>query len=264
MARKSIIRGATMLLVLVAGALTACRADDSGTVSDPVDIDAYCAAALALESAQPPDFGTTTSVDEIAEIVRDYARGTLVPLLDTAIDASPDEITESLEVMKSAAEGAADSGNLDEFDSASFVDATQGIHDYDLGACGWQQIDVAATEYAFSGLPATLLPGPVSFEISNQGAEYHEMVLVRKNAGVTQSAQELLALPDEEALNLVTFVNQGAADPGDIGYLVADLSPGAYVVACFVPVGTASADAESNPDAEPHATRGMFGEFTVS
>ena len=47
------------------------------------------------------------------------------------------------------------------------------------------------------------------------------------------------------------------AEPGKTDYAVVRLEPGRYAVSCFIPVG----GGESGP---PHASRGMFAEFTVT
>ena len=49
----------------------------------------------------------------------------------------------------------------------------------------------------------------MSFKFTNEGAEDHELAIARKNDGVTESFDELLALPEEEAMTKVTFVTAG-------------------------------------------------------
>ncbi|MGH9188090.1 MAG: hypothetical protein ACRD0U_20150, partial [Acidimicrobiales bacterium] len=116
---------------------------------------------------------------------------------------------------------------------------------------------VTAVDYAFEDLPTSLEAGPTVVELTNDGDEAHELVLFRKNDGVTQPAEELLALPDEEAFELVAFV-QGSEpiDPGKRSSTVFDLEAGDYVAVCFLPVG-------GSGDGPPHFTEGMFTEFSV-
>jgi hypothetical protein len=75
-------------------------------------------------------------------------------------------------------------------------------------------IDVIAKDYSFSDLP-TSVPVGTSLTLTNDGAELHEIIVVRKNEGVTESFDELLALPEEEALSKVTTVGVLFAAPGE-------------------------------------------------
>jgi uncharacterized cupredoxin-like copper-binding protein len=153
-------------------------------------------------------------------------------------------------------------GSLLESGEATQITAT--AHAFDLANCGWESIAVTATNYAFDGLPAEVEAGVTSFELTNDGQDVHELLLVRKNDGVTQSAEELLALPEDEAMSLTTMVGSPAfAPPGEEGHMVVDLEPGAYVAACFIPMGMTSTDGPP-PEGPPHAMQGMVTEFTVS
>ena len=60
-------------------------------------------------------------------------------------------------------------------------------------------IAVTAQDYHFEGLPSSV-PAGTSLTLTNAGHEVHELLVVRKNDGVTESFDELLALPQEEAL----------------------------------------------------------------
>ena len=129
--------------------------------------------------------------------------------------------------------------------------------------------EVVGVEYAFENVPDTVAVG-TQLGFRNDGAEAHEMVLARKNAGVTTSFEELLAMPEEESAKLVTFVGQLMANPGESaeGTLTADAA-GDYLMICFfpqgltqIPEGTPGPDA-SLPVGAPHFTLGMLKEFTV-
>jgi plastocyanin len=136
------------------------------------------------------------------------------------------------------------------------------------GASG-SAVEVVGVEYAFQGIPPTATVG-TSFTLRNSGQEVHELVLVRKNPDVTLSFEELLALPEDQALNQVAFLGQVAANPGETasGSVTAD-APGDYLAICFVPQGMTQLPAGSlGPDASlpagaPHFTLGMRQEFTV-
>jgi uncharacterized cupredoxin-like copper-binding protein len=131
-------------------------------------------------------------------------------------------------------------------------------------------VTVTAVEYAFQGAPATAAAG-TQFGMKNGGKELHELVLVRKNDGVTESWDALLQLPEDQALSKVTMVGQVMAEPGKDaeGTVTADKA-GEYLMICFVPVGmTALPSGEPDPSAEPpagepHFVKGMLHELTVN
>lgn len=133
-------------------------------------------------------------------------------------------------------------------------------------------VEVLATDYAFSDV-GTDLDGPISFTMRNDGAELHEMVIVRKNDGVTTSFEELLALPEDEAFAQVRFIGQTMAEPGQTApdELTVE-EPGEYLMVCFVPQGmtempSLDPDASGPPDlgdGPPHFVLGMLREFSVS
>jgi plastocyanin len=129
--------------------------------------------------------------------------------------------------------------------------------------------EVVGVEYAFQGIPDSVAVG-TAMTFRNGGQEAHEIVLARKNAGVTTTFEELLAMPEEESSKFVTFVGQLMANPGDTaeGQLVADAA-GDYLAICFFPQGWTEIPegtpdpAASPPTGAPHFTLGMLQEFTV-
>jgi len=131
-------------------------------------------------------------------------------------------------------------------------------------------VAVIATEYHFGGLP-TSVPVGTTLTLENQGVELHEMIIARKNDGVTQSFEELLALPNDEALAYVTPMEPLFAAPGEVaeGSIVLT-QEGEYIALCFVPQGMAALpDPSASPDpawatAPPHFALGMVQTFTVT
>lgn len=133
-------------------------------------------------------------------------------------------------------------------------------------------ITVVGTDYHFGGLPTSVPVGTV-LSFDNQGAELHELIVARKNDGVTQSWEELLALPGDEALQYVTMLGGGMplfALPGQTaeGTLVVG-QEGEYIALCFIPQGmtelpSPSADPSSIPSGPPHMALGMVQTFTAT
>ena len=133
-------------------------------------------------------------------------------------------------------------------------------------------ITVQGVDYAFAGIPDDV-PAGSALGFRNVGNEVHEMQVFRINDDVAQTLPELLALPQEEAMKLVTMVGFTFAAPGEDGEDVVTVEePGIYGMACFIPVGTREMPEESpgaSPAASmgsgpPHFAVGMLKTFTVS
>jgi hypothetical protein len=239
--------------------------DDAAAAGASSDTGAYCDAALAIETAGEPDIDFSTATEEeIAAATKDFAAETLRPLADDVLAAAPAEVQADLEVQSDALDQMAETGDFSVFETPEVAAAEAATHAFDLGECGWTSVAVDAADYSFAGLPDEMEAGVTSFELTNGGAEVHEMILVRKNDGVTQSFDELLALPEEEALQSITMVGlAGPVPPGESAYAVTDLEAGDYIAVCFIPVGTVSLDGPP-PEGPPHVMQGMQHQFTVS
>jgi hypothetical protein len=247
-----------------AGATTDDSASPAAASGDDTDVEAYCAASLAFEALPEPeiDFETATE-EEMATGLKAYAADVLQPAIADIVATAPEELADEADQFSDIVDemAATGDGSLIESPEAEAIGAT--AHAYDLANCGWASVDVTATDYAFAGIPAEVDAGVTNFGLTNEGAEVHMLFLARKNDGVTQSAEELLALPEEEAMALTTMVGEAFAPPGADSYLVADLEPGDYVALCMIPVGMTSTDGPP-PEGPPHAMQGMVTEFSVT
>jgi hypothetical protein len=72
---------------------------------------------------------------------------------------------------------------------------------------------VYGVDYAYQGLPSSV-PVGTQLRFGNRGAEAHELAVFRRNEGTTESWEELLQLPEEEALAKVTPIDAVFALPG--------------------------------------------------
>ncbi|MDR7465545.1 MAG: hypothetical protein QN209_12780 [Armatimonadota bacterium] len=110
-------------------------------------------------------------------------------------------------------------------------------------------------DYA-SKAPATIKAGFVALEFVNAGAEPHHAQVLRLNDGVTPTQfQEALKKGEEAALPLVSLVGgPGMVAPGRRERVSVNLTPGTYVLACFVP----------SHDGTPHLAKGMLSFFRVT
>jgi hypothetical protein len=122
------------------------------------------------------------------------------------------------------------------------------------------QLDVTGIDYGFEDLPEQVDAGRVAIRFTNgsEAGEPHEMVLMRRNEGVTESVEELMALPEDQVMQKLTMAGVVFADaPGTSSVLLTDLEPGNYVAICMIPVG----GGEQGP---PHAAHGMVTELEVA
>lgn len=116
------------------------------------------------------------------------------------------------------------------------------------------QITIKATDYAFEA-PAKVEAGLVSINLTNDGKEPHHVQLARLNDNVTMDQfQAALQQSPEAAFPLVTFAGGvGVIDPGDKQQVTVELTPGQYVLLCFV----------ASHDGMPHLAKGMMATLEV-
>jgi len=241
-------------------ALVAC-----GSPDDQAQAAGFCDTWLRFELAADPDIDFHEADEqEIAEGMRSFASD-LAPTLREVQQHAPDDLNRDVQTLTTAFEDVAEGGDPEQLEDPGLEEAYRNIHTKAIDECDWPVQQVVAIEYGFENVPATLPAGITSFELENQGVEFHELALFRKNPGVDTSAQELLELPDEQAFELVSVVGAAFAGPGDHSSLVRDLESGDFVMACFIPVGTTSFEFDEEPgeDRPPHFVEGMFAEFSV-
>ncbi|MPY93056.1 MAG: hypothetical protein GEV08_08320 [Acidimicrobiia bacterium] len=213
------------------------------------DVDAFCQAEVAVEGA--------ISAED------DDAIGTAIEAL---VAAAPDDIAPTVETV--IAEFEASGGESPEFEAAYGE-----MLEYMKANCGFTDLTLTATEYAFDGIPEEVPEGPVILTLENNGAEVHEVAVMRVNDGVDETAEQLLGLPEEEAMAKATFAGAAFAFPGSSSYGVADLTAGRYIAVCFLPIGATPElmSQMEGPDSSlpagagpPHFTAGMVNEFEVA
>jgi len=212
--------------------------------------------------------------------------------VNALVNTGPDEddpgpwveaITAGLEGLKSdapteisaAVNGMADAllepvANLDEegffavTESESFAEDSAVVDEYIGDECGFAAVAVSAIDYAYDADLDSLDEGITAFDFANNGTELHEMALLRINDETTETVEELLAMPQEEAETKASFVGVAFAAPGEGSNMYADLEPGQYFIVCFIPTGTTSFEDIETAEGPPHFTQGMVQEFTVA
>ena len=258
----------TLLATLLVAGIAACGDDDGDTTRAAGDKpaskstqseasekaseqDVYCGALVEFNAAvTQTEIGDDATPEEVKKVAAD-----LDPVWQkveaNAPEAVADDIATLGETMAKLSEGDAKAFNAEE---------TRGIYSGVLsetaGDCGFEDVGATAVDYKFEGLPTTVKAGPATLTLENTGKEEHEMILMKKAKGETRDAKALLSLPEEEAMKVLTFTGAAFAPPGQTGVGLAELTPGEYVVTCFIPVG-------GGEDGPPHFTEGMFAELTV-
>jgi hypothetical protein len=271
-ARKIALVGAAALTLV----LGACGDGDGGDgQAADSDVEAYCDAELAVETIGEPDIDfENASEAEQQAAAKAFANDELLPKAKAVQDAAPDDIKADVDTLVAAVEDAAETGDFAAFeDDEEIEEAEANLHEFDLENCGWTGVDVEAVDYAFEGLDDSYDAGVTSFDFSNGGKEVHEMIVVKKKNGVSESFDDILAMEDQAAQQQkVDFMGAAFGPPGDESYFVVDLEPGSYIALCFVPEGTTpevmeqmeSSGEEPENAGPPHFVKGMKKEFTVS
>lgn len=251
--------------VALAGGLAACGGGGSGS-SDPklvaackdnVDInDGFSQLFSAIGG--PPEGPPSPAV--IAQIKSTFPRVLAGPLDNVDKDA-PAAIKSDVKAATSDLRKFGATGDGSVFDSPDFKAKNLKIDNYFHDKCAGPKQAVTASDYKFSGLPDKLPAGVVQLKLTNSGKEDHEVLILRRKPGVTESFDQILALPREQGMQKTEAVAQVSASPGKPDATAATLTPGQYVVICTVSKGTMG---DKHGDGPPHFMLGMKKEITVS
>ena len=239
--------------------------DDTTDTAASGDLATYCEKTYEVETLGEPEVDfETASPEEQATAIKAFVTEKVKPLAAEIQAVAPDEVSADVDVLVATVDELAETGDFEAtFGSPEVEAAGDRLHAFDLESCGWQQVDVPAKDYAFEGIAAELEAGKTSFEFSNSGTELHELVVIRKNDDTTETFEQLLALPEDEAQTKTTVAGSAFAAPGEKNvYAIAGLEAGEYMAICFIPEGTT--DEETEGQGPPHFTKGMRQEFTVS
>jgi hypothetical protein len=219
-----------------------------------VDSDA-AAASVLLHT----DFASVTP-EQLQAIVKDLW-SKQEPIL-TSMDPAPDQIRPDVEKLLAIARQGAATGDPDTLSSPDLRNSDRNVDQYMLQQCGYESVQVTATDNAYQGLPATLPAGTVGITLSDQGTDAHQVLLLRINDGVTQSFAEILNLPPEQQGQVAAALGSAEADPGDTSTVFLRLAPGRCGAADFVTQGTTTLVAPGS--GPPHYSLGLQSEFTVT
>ena len=115
-------------------------------------------------------------------------------------------------------------------------------------------ISVTTTEYGFA-LSDTVRAGHHTFEVKQAGAQPHEVVLVKLAPGKTPADLGKWAATYKGPMPGAIMGGVSPLMPGMRSQFSADITPGNYVMLCFVP---------DTKDGKLHVEHGMVMPFTVS
>jgi hypothetical protein len=219
-------------------------ATTGGTAATPdADALAFCDAAVAAEAATMSEDPAVIEAAFVA--AAETAPADIKPVVDTVI-----------------AEASAGNQGSPEFTTAYDV-----LTDWAISECGFADVEVSASEYAFTGLPDTLEAGPLVLGLDNTGSELHQLMLLRLRDDVTADLAELSGRDEGGIFAVSTPVGGAFAAPGEHGAGMVDLPPGRYLALCLLPTG---ATPENMPmiesgdhDGMAHYTVGMIDDITV-
>lgn len=256
------------LVLLGSLALGACGGDDdddtaatgTGTGTAAADTDSFCTDLIAIQATEP-EIPEDATEEEAARIEEEYFQNELIPDARAVRDAAPaelrDDITQIVEIFETK--------GPDAFEDEEFNRLNAEVNTTAMDVCDAERVDVTAVDYSFQGVPSTVPAGRVGIAFENTGKELHEFVMLRKNDDTTESFEQLLELPEEEAMQKVTTTFGAFAFPGAKDVRLVELEPGEYMAVCFIPVGLTpeAAQSEQEPQGPPHFTQGMRAEFTV-
>ena len=119
-------------------------------------------------------------------------------------------------------------------------------------------VTVDLVDFNFA-IPSEIEAGPKVWQISNKGAQWHEMFIVKLNEGATIDDVLAMLQSEEESTEPPLFEEVAfwsPNSPGQTGYVTWDLPAGEYTVICFLP--------DLAGDFSAHAAHGMVANLTVT
>lgn len=192
---------------------------------------------------------------------------TIGGVLDAIDAAAPADVAADTGLITGSARTVLETGDFSVFEDPEFGDAVSAADTWMFDNCEFATTgEIIATDYAYAGDETAYPAGRTGLRVINEGMEPHELVIVRKNDGVDADLEELLALPEEEAETMTTYVGGTfVGEPGASSVLVTNLGSGNYIAVCNIPAGTTVAEDGSFTEGtgQSHAELGMNFEFTV-
>jgi|CXWK01.1.fsa_nt_gi uncharacterized cupredoxin-like copper-binding protein len=119
-------------------------------------------------------------------------------------------------------------------------------------------VNAELVDFTF-GIPSEIKAGPQVWQISNEGDQWHEMLIVKLNEGATLDDVMAMVMSEDEPSGPPPFEEVAMwspLGPGSTAWVKWDLPAGEYTVLCFLP--------DLKGDFQPHAAHGMVANLTVT
>ena len=238
---------AALSLSLIGG-LAACGSDDPAVAEQPNTSRDLRRGAAAAYTGNPDATVPAEACDALAglgaamgempqdpEQIPAFVADELVPLTTTLAEQLDGDAAAAAATVDEAYQAMATSGDLSAMEDPAIEEAQRTIGAALHEGCDLEAVDIEAVEYAFKDVPDSLPAGRYSFALENAGVEEHEMVLLRRNDGATETFDEISQLPEEEMMSKVTFTGVTFGGPATTSYVVLDLEPGTYFLSASSP-----------------------------
>lgn len=270
------LRRCGVLLALVVLAATGCGTSAPGgptgtpppgglTSAAPAvpDQATLCGAAVDLSIVlnDGPDIGDEPVTPQQVDAAFTEYRVRLEPPLMALEQNPPPGLKENIDTLARQARFAIQNKDATAVSTEEFQAAVTRLQSYVVRSCGYPIVRVNAADYAFTGIPPTLAPGPTVFTLTDRGTEPHQLDVYRIDDDTPQPMAELVKLPEAQSNEVLDGIAGVSVNPGSSETMFTTLTPGRYGVACFEPKGSTP---EKDGTGPAHATLGMVGEFTVS
>ena len=197
------------ILIAVATATAAFTVATSAAQGTPTR---FCNATVKLYSLfnnEPDDESSPEEVEAFGRRVSSQ--------LEKLSTSAPPEVSANVEALIPIITASA--GNeQDPFENPEFVTNYEAINEYLATSCGFESVDVTMADYEFVGIPRTLDTGTVAFNLTNEGAEFHELFVFRIKTD--DSLREVLELSDRQLMRRRRAARRGLRAPRRERHLV--------------------------------------------
>jgi hypothetical protein len=257
--------------------LAGCASDDDpiATPSEPVasasptasaapSVDEFCDAKVAIDAAflaggPPEDEGQTPTPEQIGEGIK---ASFSEPYAELKRTAQP-EVASDVDTLVAGLDKAIADGTEDFFFDPAFAAADKKVDDFLSEECGFKKISGTAADYEFTGLPSVSPAGITGLTLTNEGEEFHEMILMHIDDSLEdESLEDIFQMEEEELGDKIMPMGVVLASPGTTATNFFDIKSGRYAILCFISEGS-DAEHDFQGDGPPHFTKGMLEELKV-
>ena len=172
------------------------------------DTTEFCDAALAVDAVSLGLESGEATPDDFEQA------------LQAAEDSAPDELAGAIGTMVTEALATMEAPETEDgpppMPGEAFYPASVEVAGLLGDNCDVETLDVTATNYTFAGIGETVPAGTTVINLTNDGTEFHEVLLFQLADGEERPLEELMPLPDDEVDSQITekeFVLRAAPAP---------------------------------------------------